>query len=48
MTFLSLATEKRDVTSSNNLGFEDKSFDRSLISIKKKSGSRINPCQPVH
>ena len=48
MTLLSLATEKRDVTSSNNLGFEDKSFDRSLISIKKKSGSRINPCQPVH
>ena len=37
------ATEKRKASSANNLGFEDKSSDRSLIYIKKNSGPRIDP-----
>ena len=41
--FLSCTTEKREVSSANNLGLEDKSSDRSLIYIKKNSGPRIDP-----
>ena len=40
--FLSCTTEKREVSSANNLGLEDKSSDRSLIYIKKNSGQRID------
>ena len=41
--FLSCRTEKREVSSANNLGLGDKSSDRSLTYIKKNSGPRIDP-----
>ena len=41
--FLLCTTEKREVSSANNLGLDDKSSDRSLIYIKKNSGPRMDP-----
>ena len=41
--FLSCTTEKREVSSTNNLGLEDKSSNKSLIYIKENSWPRIDP-----
>ena len=41
--FLSCTTEKREVSSANNLKLEDKSSDRSLTYVKKNIGPRIDP-----
>ena len=40
---LSRTTEKRDISSVNNIGFEDKPSDRSLTYNKKESGTKIDP-----
>ena len=41
--FLSRTTEEWVVSSANNLGFEDKSSDESLIYINKKIEPRLDP-----
>ena len=41
--FLWCTTEKREVSSANDLGLEDKSSERSSIYIKKNIGPRIDP-----
>lgn len=40
---LSRTTEKRDISSVNNIGFEHKPSDRSLSYNKKESGTKIDP-----
>ena len=38
-----LTTNKSDVSSANNLGFDARLSDKSLIEIKKNSGQELNP-----
>ena len=40
--FILWITEKREVASANNLGFEDKPSDKSLIWIRKNNAPRID------
>ena len=41
--FLSCTAEKREISSANNSGLEDKPSERLLIYIKKNNGQRIDP-----
>ena len=43
VAFILWITKKRGVSSANNLGFEVKPSDKSLIWIRKNHGSRIDP-----
>ena len=40
---ISWTTEKKEASSANSLGFETKLSERSLINIKEKRGTRIDP-----
>ena len=41
--FISCTAENKEVSSANDLAFDDKPSDKSLIQIKKSSGPRIDP-----
>ena len=44
LSFSSLTTANRDVSSANNLAFDCNSLGKSLIYIRKSSGPKIDPC----
>ena len=43
LDWMSLTTEKRDVSSAKSLQFEDTPFDKSLMQIRSNNGPKIEP-----